>query len=660
MERRRKDSARLAWDSKPKRAPNPRDVEFQTAEVVVPNPQRDLDQLPLSFRDQLLGESELDKRAMNRLVWGDNLLAMQALLAQGYEGKIDLIYIDPPFDSGADYSHRVQAGADEVVKEPSVIERLAYKDTWTGGVDSYMDMIWPRLQLMHRLLSERGTIYVHCDWRLHHLLQLALEEVFGRESFLCEIIWKRSASKLKALSNRLLIVNDYILVFSKTSGYTYNVMYLPYSEEYKKRFTLKDEHGFYYWAPIGTYSQERLERLKQQGRVRIPENPHAMPRVKNYLHEGKGVPPDNVWADIDAINSQAKEDTGFDTQKPEALLERIIKTSSNEGDLVADFFAGSGTTCVVAEKLGRSWVGCDFGKTGLQIARTRLVEAEAKPFLLENIGNYQREMIYLHGGKVSEMQRVVLKLYDAVQRSDRPDIGVKLREDKTGRERTELVHVGYPDRPVTAKKVEEVLRAAERMDGIGYLRVVFLAWDYEPNFDQALEGRKKAAKDWPRVECEARMIPPDIYEYLKKAKDESEVEKLRDKVQFYEKPYMRLGEPTVKAVSGGQFEVSVRIERYVVFDFPVKDAADREKLRELAQNNFAVLMDYWAVDWDYDGFTFKSQQQEFRGFGKRAKTVSTLATTTLSGGKEREVAIRVVDIFGNDASAHVRIDLRGK
>ncbi|MDI3522360.1 MAG: adenine-specific DNA-methyltransferase, partial [Bacillota bacterium] len=153
---RKKDSARLVWDTKPRRAPNPKDIEFQTAEVVIPNPARDEGQIPLSFRDGLFGEDEIDKQEMNRLIWGDNLLAMQALLAQGYEGKINLIYIDPPFDSKADYSHRMVIEGNEFTKEPSVIERLAYKDTWAGGTDSYLDMLYPRLQLMKRLLAENG------------------------------------------------------------------------------------------------------------------------------------------------------------------------------------------------------------------------------------------------------------------------------------------------------------------------------------------------------------------------------------------------------------------------------------------------------------------------------------------------------------------------
>jgi len=182
---RKKDSARLVWDTKPRRAPNPKDIEFQTAEIVIPNPQYK-DKLPLSFRDGLFGEKEIDKQKMNRLIWGDNLLAMQALLSQGYEGKINLIYNDPPFDSKADYSHKMTIndnptlekggkGGFEFTKEPSVIERLAYKDTWAGGTDSYLDMLYPRLQLMKRLLAEDGSIFVHLDWHASHYVRVLLD-----------------------------------------------------------------------------------------------------------------------------------------------------------------------------------------------------------------------------------------------------------------------------------------------------------------------------------------------------------------------------------------------------------------------------------------------------------------------------------------------------
>ena len=184
-QRRKKDSARLTWSSKPRRAPNPKDIDFQTAEIVIPNPQRD--QLTIAQFDKL-AEVEIDKTKMNRLIWGDNMLAMQALLASGYEGKINLIYIDPPFWTGENYYANFVVEGKEITKEPSVIERLAYKDIWAGGIDSYLDMLYPRLQLMKRLLAENGSIYVHLDWHVVHYVKVMLDEIFGTENFVNEIV----------------------------------------------------------------------------------------------------------------------------------------------------------------------------------------------------------------------------------------------------------------------------------------------------------------------------------------------------------------------------------------------------------------------------------------------------------------------------------------
>jgi adenine-specific DNA-methyltransferase len=670
---RKKDSARLVWDTKPRRAPNPKDIEFQTAEVVIPNPARDEGQIPLSFRDGLFGEDEIDKQEMNRLIWGDNLLAMQALLAQGYEGKINLIYIDPPFDSKADYSHRMVIEGNEFTKEPSVIERLAYKDTWAGGTDSYLDMLYPRLQLMKRLLAENGSIYVHVGANISAYVRILLDEVFGKENFLAEIIWKRTTAHSD--STTYGNVHDTIFYYVRSKGIRVWVpQYQPYDESYiKSHYRFLDEQGrryrrdnltaprgagpIYEWKGITRpwrFTRENMERLEKEGRLLYTKK--GIPEYKRYLDEMPGVPLQSVWADIPPVNSQALEDTRFDTQKPKALLARIIKASSNPGDLVADFFCGSGTTLVVAEELGRRWIGCELGKVGVQVTRSRLVKAGARPFLIENIGNYQREMIYLTGGRIWEMQHLILKLYGATPRDKLSGLGVRRAEDGV----EELVYVGYPDRPVTAKKVEELALAAEKMDGAGYRRLVVLGWDYEYNYHEALEARLRAHTGRLKVQVASRDVPPDIYDYLKKAKSAEDIEALADKVQFFERPYLRVGKPQVKALSDGRQEVSIAIDRYVLMDIPIsrttkQGQASYETLLELAKDNFAVLIDYWAVDWDYDGFTFRSQWQAFRGNGKKARTVPTEAKEVLEAKPKRTLAVRVVDIFGNDAAATVEI-----
>jgi len=634
---RKKDSARLTWDTKPRRAANPKDIEFQTAEVVIPNPQT-AGELPLSFRDGRLGEQELDKQRMNRLIWGDNLLAMQALLAQGYEGKINLIYIDPPFDSKADYSHRLTIEGNEYTKEPSVIERLAYKDTWTGGTDSYLDMLYPRLQLMKRLLAEDGSIYVHLDWHANSYIRLLLDEVFGRDCFLREIIWSiETSSGFKAQADLWIRGHDTLLMYKKGNSYKFHKEFLPLDEKTIRRYDKVDEQG---------------------RRYKIYYDKKQQPRIV-YLEQSSGRPITDVWTDVIGFQTvnRSPEYLGYDTQKPVPLLERIVKASSDEGDLIADFFAGSGTTGVVAEKLGRRWIMCELGKVGVQVTRARLVEQGAKPFLIENIGNYQREMIYLTGGRIWEMQTLILKLYGATPRDKASGLGTRRAEDGVD----ELVYVGYPDRPITARKTEELAVQARHLDGTGYKRLVILGWDYEYNYYQALESRLNALKEKIKVKVESRDIPPDIYDYLKKAKTEEDIEALADKVHFYERPYLRLETPEVKSAGGGKVQITLGIKRYVLMDIPVststpKGKADYEALIKLAKDNFAVLIDYWAVDWDYDGFTFKSQWQAFRGNGKKAKTVTLTATETLEKKKTRTVAVRVVDIFGNDAAATVELD----
>ena len=680
---RKKDSARLTWDSKPRRAPNPKDIEFQTAEVVIPNPAH-REQLPLSFRDGNLGEAEIDKQKMNRLIWGDNLLAMQALLTQGYEGKINLIYIDPPFDSKADYSHKMTipikpsplAGEGkgeglEFTKEPSVIERLAYKDTWAGGTDSYLDMLYPRLQLMKRLLSEDGSIYVHLDWHVGHYVKVLTDEVFGKKNFISEIVWKRTGAR--SMSRHINPIHDTIYIYARDiDKMLWHGYITDFSEDYKKRYYRnKDENGRYFqdtsliapgegylyeWKGVikrWRYKREKLDELDKEGRLIYTSK--GVARYKRYLDEMSGVAPQDIWLDIPPVNSQALEDTNYDTQKPSALLERIIKASSNEGDLVADFFCGSGTTLAVAEKLNRRWIGGELGKVGIQVTRARFVEQEAKPFLIENIGNYQREMIYLTGGRIYEMQNLILKLYGATPRDKMSGLGIRKSEDNV----EELVYVGYPDRPVTAGKAEELAQQAQKLDGRGYKRLIILGWDYEYNYHQALESRKKALKDKLKVEVISRDIPPDIYDYLKKAKTDEDIEALSEKVKFYERPYLKMNEPKVKDLKGSKVEITLSIKRYVLMDIPIsqtskKGQEDYTALMKIAKDNFAVLIDYWAIDWDYDGYTFKSQWQAFRGNGKKAKTVIT-ETKEILEKKRRIIAVRVVDIFGNDAGAVVEV-----
>jgi adenine-specific DNA-methyltransferase len=397
-----------------------------------------------------------------------------------------------------------------------------------------------------------------------------------------------------------------------------------------------------------------MEEWDKDGRLYLPEDKSQRIRRKTFLTEYEGQPIQNLWTDIYVINSQAKEFLGFLTQKPEALIERIINTSCPSNGLVADFFVGSGTTAAVAEKLNRRWVVCDFSKTAIQISGNRLVHNETGSFLVENIGNYQRQLIYLARSRIFEMHAVVLKLYGATPRKDYLDHGTKKVADGI-----ELVHVSYPDRPVTAKKVEELESLTERLDGKGYPRLVILGWDFEYNFDEILRERQRSSKRKWYSEIVIKSIPPEVYEYLKKIKRMEDLDSLDGKIQFHEKPYLKLLKPSLKKTSGKNWDVTIGIDRYVIFDFPLEKEEQKKIIQEIIKEKPLSLIDYWAVDWDYDGITFKSGWQAMRQLGNRVVSAPRTTIKEFEAKRLYTIAVRVVDVFGNDAASTVNIDLRG-
>jgi len=321
----------------------------------------------------------------NRLIYGDNLLAMAALLAGDAEtpslrGKIDLFYIDPPFDSKADYRTKITLPGGDVEQKPTVIEQFAYSDTWADGTASYLAMIVPRLCLMRELLSDRGSIYVHLDWHVAHYAKLMMDDVFGKDSFHNEIIWKSAPGHSDAAL--MGISHNNLFLYSKSSQPIWNPQYVAYDEEYLaqhyqkrdpdgRRFEDQDLTAYglqgggydYEWKgqrKLWRCPVETMRKLESENKIYYTRN--GLARSKRYLDEMSGAPLSDLWIDIPRINSQAKERIDYGTQKPEALLERVIKCSSNEDSIVADIFGGSGTTAVVAEKLGRRWITSDLGK----------------------------------------------------------------------------------------------------------------------------------------------------------------------------------------------------------------------------------------------------------------------------------------------------------
>src|SRR3989338_7887976 len=660
-----KDTARLIWASKPKKEPNAKDLEFQTAEEVYPN--------VADIKDKKLSRFWTETKDIsddpNRLIWGDNLLVMQALLAQGYEGQIDLIYIDPPFNTGQNFNFAGEVKIGDVVyeKELPVNERLAYTDTWERGVDSFLDMLYPRLQLMRKLLSDNGGIFVHCDDTAGHYVKILMDEVFGSENFRNEIIWQRCSTHND--SKRFGRIHDIILFYSKTNSYKFNAQYGEYREEYlEQAYRYKENDRRYRILPLqakggpsnpryfgkklltpprGTHwrcEQNRINEAFEKGIIILSKN--DVPGYKQFLDEMPGVPLQSIWTDIKQLPET--ERTDYPTQKPVGLLKRIILSSTDENNIIADFFCGSGTTAHASEITNRRWITSDLSKTAIQVTRGRLVNKEAKPFIIENLGNYQRQLIYAKEVNLKQMYDIVLKLYGATPRTDWQGFGISKEDNKT------LVFVCEPDRPMTGRKAIDLAKQAKIADGKGYKRLIVLAWDYEYNFDEDFNKlAKNARKDL--ADAEFKIIPSDVYKYLRSTKVGDQ--ELANKITFYQKPYMRLSEPQIGSRSGDEIRVKIKIEQYVVMDIPVKDESKRPEIEKLLHKNFANLIDYWTVDWDYDGDVFRSKWQAIKD-RKSAEPVPIVADTTLKKGKKYTIAVRVVDVFGNDASITKELDLR--
>lgn len=707
--RRKRNTARLVWDSKPKRAPNPKNLGFQIAEVVVPNPATQSGpRLPFDP-----GTQDVDTKACNRLIWGDNLLVMQALLAQGYEGKINLIYIDPPFDSKADYSHSVQLTPDEAGKgggelnaEMSALERLAYRDTWEDGTDSYFDMMYSRMQLMNRLLSNTGCIFVHVGWQVNSYIRCILDEVFGRNNYLNEIIWKRTGAHNDP--GKFGIVHDSIFIYSKSNDFLLKPIFIPLTDEHiETRFNLVDEsNGKRFFAgpitapgggpsrvfrgnsippPNGrhwSYSQESINDLENRNMIYYSSTgtPYLKQYMDDYIAQGRRV--QSIWDDI-LPSKTGFELVSYDTQKPEALLERIIESNTQPGDLVADFFCGSGTTAAAAEKLGRRWINSDLGKAAIQVARNRFVKmgeadtggitfqrpdgaTRCAPFVVENLGNYQRQLIYLNDTRLRQVGPLILTLYGAQPHPTERGLGTQgFNDPETGRFQRRLVLVGEPDRPLSAKRVAEVARSLKTLDGGGYAKLVALGWDFELNFDSALE--KYLGPDW-RKAVEVRQIPTEVIEYLKKmpadaGPDDPAVEKLRQQVAFFEKPFLA---PPVLTVQGWTSELEPRLRvrlalsRYILRGLPMGlqgKKLSEDEARALIQKaggpSGLNLIDFWSVDDDMGGEDgrrpFTSTWQALRGLGKRVRPVTTETELIYVPRPGRRAALRLVDLFGNDA-----------
>ena len=509
-------------------------IGLQTNELVLPA--KDTSGLWKGKNEQVI-----NKEWMNRLVYGDNLLAMQALLAgdeatglSSLRGKVDLIYIDPPFDSKADYRTKINLPGVDIEQKPTVIEQFAYSDTWQDGTVSYLKMLYPRLVLMRELLSDKGSIYVHIDWHVGAYVKTLLDDVFGKENLQSEIIWKRTGGHHLA-TNGYDVMTDTILYYTKSSLYTYNQEYESLtSEELNEKFPyIEKETG-------RRFNHEKLEKSSNaysagetrtiQGRritsnigwiwtqetfdERLSQNPYLIfwtntgrPRYKNYADEYVGRKIGNLWIDIQPISSTAKERIDYATQKPEAPLERIIKASSNEGDLVCDFFGGSGTTAAVTERLGRRWITTDIGKPATLVMRKRFIDQEVKPFLYQAIGDYQKEAFQNNKQykRIGDLSQIIMQLYGAIPFTQEQLNDRNWGYIKNGRT---LVLVDSPNKVTGAATIRRAYEAKNNLLGGGWNKAVVLAWNFAFDISAAIQQYKE--------DVEVLVIPPDLLDKLSK------------------------------------------------------------------------------------------------------------------------------------------------
>ena len=582
-------------------------IGLQTNELVLPS--KDISGL---WKGKV-GELNTSDEWMNRLVYGDNLLAMQALLAgdeatglPSLRGKVDLIYIDPPFDSKADYRTKINLPGADIEQKPTVIEQFAYADTWKDGTISYLKMLYPRLVLMRELLSEKGSIYVHIDWHVGHYVKLLLDDIFGKECFQNEIIWHyiKGASG----NDRFGRKHNTILFYSKSEAKIFN----------------RDAIGI-------PYNPETLARA-QRGEARYNIS------AEELMERGKN--PGDVWMDIPPIQGNSLENTSYATQKPQALLERIIKASSNEGDLVCDFFGGSGTTAAVAERLGRRWITTDIGKPATLVMRKRFIDQEVKPFLYQAIGDYQKEVFGSNKlyKRVGDLSQIVMQLYGAI-----PFTEEQLNDRNWGQVKSSrtLVLVDSPNKLTGKATIKRAYEAKNALLGGGWSKVVVLGWNFAFDVSEAIMQYKD--------DVDVLVIPPDLLDKLSKKGYDKLVRE--GSVRFCTLQYLMCRPIKAVPLSSEEENLVIELENYVLLspdNIPLDDK-DKTKLQEVMDKDPLALIEYWSIDPDYDGVTFRSQWQDYRENTENdSDPLHCIYTAVLRVPRKpgRTVCVKAVDVFG--------------
>ena len=625
----------------------------------------------------------------NKLIWGDNKLILSSLkngpMREEIEkqGGIKLIYIDPPFDVGADFSMDIEVGDETFTKKPNVLEELAYRDTWGKGADSFISMIYERLMLMRDLLAEDGSIYVHCDWRVNSYLRLVLDEVFGKSNFVNQVEWCYSGPGY--WKKNFVRKHDHVLFFRKTENHIFN----PQFTEYKSGIHVNKE------GVVKTFGGGEKESKAQE-------------------IEQRGKPLEDWWSDIYTADRKRGQLVGYPTQKPEALLERIIRASSNESDLVADFFIGSGTTAAVAEKLGRKWIGSDLGKFAIHTTRKRMIKVQRqlkkegrdyRAFEILNLGKYERQHYIGVNPNLRETEKqkqleqkekayleLILRAYKA-----EPVQGFRtFHAKKAGR----MVAVGPINLPVTRRYLEEVILECRDKH---ITKVDILAFEFEMGlFPNMLEEAKNQG-----IDISPRYIPAEVFD--KRAVEKNQVVfhdvayievkplhkgnsvavKLTDFSVFYSQDSIAHAEAMLKNKSS-----KIVVEKGQI----VKVSKDKDGIvkREYLTKHWTDWIDYWAVDFNFENkreiirvkkdkpkqvmipgteepeqmelpeyeevwtgeYVFENEWQSFRTKKERKLELQSVYHECMPG--RRKIAVKIVDIFGNDTMTILGLQVGGK
>ncbi len=603
----------------------------------------------------------------NRLVWGDNKLIMASLLKE-FKGKINLIYIDPPFDVGADFTMDVPIGdgKETVGKDQSTLEMVAYRDMWGKGTDSYLHMMYERLTLMKELLSENGSIYVHCDGRMSSHLRLVLDDVFGADRFTNELIWRRAFGHSD--SNRYGIIHDSILFYGKTEQRIWNTILQPpdkeyidmffdqYDEKRKERYqrislsALGLSGGGYNYEYKGVRTLwrcpiETLKKHDEEGRLHWPNKQGGVPRIKRYESDYEGVPLQDIWTDISKIHNQSGELVGYSTQKPEALIERIIKASSNPGDLVADFFCGSGTTGAVAERMGRRWIMADLGRFAIHTTRKRMIDLQRtlhdagqpyRAFDVFNLGRYERQWWQKERlqGAEGEHRRVVLEFFKAEVLANPPNPLLH------GRKAGAFCHVDGIDSIFTRIEARALAEAVRQAGG---REVTCLAWEFEMELRQFCLGLEAEFG----VKIRLVPIPREVME-----KNRTSPPPFLEMAVLEAAAVFR----TTKGAKNAKRAVDVKLTKFLpsLAEVPTKEL---EALKERAVKSGFDFIDFWAVDFDWKPEQpFRHDWQDYRTRKDRSlKTVSDAGHLYEQAGKHT-ICVKVVDVFGCDTSIAVEVE----